>query len=87
VSRYLEESKHGGTGEAVIQRSFREVGTGIIMTTIVLVAGFSSVLTSETRDHRVFAELGLVTLISALLCDMFLLPALLAYFHRPAKAT
>ena len=52
------------------------------MTTIVLVAGFSSVLTSETRDHRVFAELGLVTLISALLCDMFLLPALLGYFDE-----
>ena len=83
VSRYLEEAKHGGTSDAVIQRSFREVGTGIIMTTIVLVAGFSSVLTSETRDHRVFAELGLVTLISALLCDMFLLPALLAYFDGP----
>jgi len=86
VSRYLEEAKHGGTSSEVIQRSFREVGTGIIMTTIVLVAGFSSVLTSETRDHRVFAELGLVTLISALLCDMFLLPALLAFFHRPEKA-
>jgi len=82
VSRYLEETKHGGTSAEVIQRSFREVGTGIIMTTIVLVAGFSSVLTSETRDHRVFAELGLVTLISALLCDMFLLPALLAYFDE-----
>ncbi|MBM3965146.1 MAG: RND transporter [Planctomycetes bacterium] len=87
VSRYLEETKHGGTSAEVIQRSFREVGTGIIMTTIVLVAGFSSVLTSETRDHRVFAELGLVTLISALLCDMFLLPALLAYFDESRLRT
>jgi len=86
VSRYLEESKRGGTVESIIKRSFREVGTGIIMTTIVLIAGFCSVLTSDTRDHRIFAELGLVTLISALLCDMFLLPALLAYFDRPRKA-
>jgi predicted RND superfamily exporter protein len=86
VSRYLEESKRGGTIESIIKRSFREVGTGIIMTTIVLIAGFCSVLTSDTRDHRIFAELGLVTLISALLCDMFLLPALLAYFDRPRKA-
>ncbi|MFM8397315.1 MAG: efflux RND transporter permease subunit, partial [Pirellula sp.] len=54
MSRYLEEFKHGGSHASVIQRSFREVGTGMMMTTIVLVAGFSSVVTSDTRDHRVF---------------------------------
>jgi predicted RND superfamily exporter protein len=54
----------------------------MMMTTIVLVAGFSSVLTSDTRDHRVFGALGVITLVTAMLCDMFLLPALLAYFDR-----
>jgi predicted RND superfamily exporter protein len=82
MSRYLEEFKHGGTHAEVIKRSFREVGTGMMMTTIVLVAGFSSVLTSDTRDHRVFGALGVITLVMALLCDMFLLPAMLAYFDR-----
>jgi predicted RND superfamily exporter protein len=82
MSRYLEEFKHGGTHAEVIKRSFREVGTGMMMTTIVLVAGFSSVLTSDTRDHRVFGALGVITLVTALLCDMFLLPAMLAYFDR-----
>ena len=82
MSRYLEEFKHGGTHAEVIKRSFQEVGTGMMMTTIVLVAGFSSVLTSDTRDHRVFGALGVITLVTALLCDMFLLPALLAYFDQ-----
>jgi predicted RND superfamily exporter protein len=82
MSRYLEEFKHGGTHAEMIKRSFREVGTGMMMTTIVLVAGFSSVLTSDTRDHRVFGALGVITLVMALLCDMFLLPAMLAYFDR-----
>lgn len=82
LSRYLEEHKHGGDQASVIRRSFREVGTGLLMTTIVLVAGFSSVLTSDTYDHRVFASLGIVTLITALLCDLFLLPAMLATFDR-----
>lgn len=87
ISRYLEEFKHGGSHASVIQRSFREVGTGMMMTTIVLVAGFSSVVTSDTRDHRVFGALGVITLVTALLCDMFLLPALLAYFDKPRKLT
>ena len=82
LSRYLEEFKNGGSQSEVIERSFKEVGTGMMMTTIVLVAGFSSVLTSDTRDHRVFGALGAITLVSALLCDMFLLPALLAAFDR-----
>ena len=86
MSRYLEESRNGGSHAAIIERSFREVGTGMMMTTIVLVAGFSSVLTSDTRDHRIFATLGVITLVTALLCDMFLLPAMLAYFDRPRKA-
>jgi predicted RND superfamily exporter protein len=87
MSRYLEEFKHGGSHASIIQRSFREVGTGMMMTTIVLVAGFSSVVTSDTRDHRVFGALGVITLVTALLCDMFLLPALLAYFDKPRKLT
>ena len=86
MSRYLEEKKYGGSHDAVIQRSFREVGTGMMMTTIVLVAGFSSVVTSDTRDHRVFGALGVITLVTALLCDMFLLPAMLAYFDPPKKS-
>jgi predicted RND superfamily exporter protein len=85
MSRYLEEQKNGGTHREVIERSFQNVGTGMVMTTIVLVAGFSSVIFSDTKDHRVFGTLGAITLIIALLCDMFLLPAMLAYFDRPKK--
>lgn len=50
-------------------------------------AGFSSVLISETRDHRIFASLGIVTLVTGLLCDLFLLPALLAQFDRDSRVT
>ena len=85
MSRYIEEFKHGGSHASVIQRSFKDVGTGMLMTTIVLVAGFSSVLTSDTRDHRIFGALGVITLITAMLCDLLLLPALLAYFNKPKQ--
>ncbi len=86
LSRYREEQMHQPDRRLALQQAFQGVGTGMIMTTIVLVAGFSSVLISETRDHRVFGILGVITLIAALICDLFLLPSLLAHFDRAPKA-
>lgn len=85
LSRYREEQLHQPDRRLALQQAFQGVGTGMIMTTIVLVAGFSSVLISETRDHRVFGILGVITLIAALICDLFLLPSLLAHFDRGPK--
>ena len=56
----------------------------MIMTTIVLVAGFSTVLMSEVRDHRVFCAMGSLTLAAALVGDLLILPAMLVYFRKPA---
>jgi len=86
LSRYREEQLHQPDRRLALQQAFQGVGTGMIMTTIVLVAGFSSVLISQTRDHRVFGMLGIITLLAALVCDMFLLPSLLAHFDKPPKA-
>lgn len=86
LSRYREEQIHQPDRRLALHQAFQGVGTGMIMTTIVLVAGFSSVLISETRDHHVFGILGVITLISALICDLFLLPSLLAHFDRAPEA-
>ena len=83
LSRYRFELAQGLEKTAAIRQAFAEVGTGMIMTTVVLLAGFSSVLASDSRDHRAFATLGMVTLGIALLCDIFCLPALVAIFDRP----
>ena len=85
LSRYVEEQEETTDHLLAIERSFPAVGTGMIMTTIVLVAGFSSVLTSDTRAHRIFATLSVITLVSALVCDLIMLPPLLAYFDRKKK--
>ena len=86
LARYREELHIQPNRTIALEQAFLGVGTGMIMTTLVLVAGFGSVLMSETRDHRVFACLGIITLISALLCDLFLLPALLAHFDKARTA-
>jgi hypothetical protein len=50
------------------------------MTTVVLVAGFSTVMFSDFRDHRIFASMGALTITAALFADLVFLPALLARF-------
>jgi uncharacterized protein len=82
VSRYQEEQRGQGTRREKIQRAFQGVGSGLIMTSVVLIAGFASVLTSNTPEHKTFALMGLVTISTALLGDLFLLPALLDYFDK-----
>lgn len=75
---YLDRKK-------AIEEAFQGVGTGMIITTVVLVVGLRSVLISETRDHRIFESLGIIALVTALLCDLFPLPALVADFDRDRK--
>jgi predicted RND superfamily exporter protein len=85
LSRYqLEQSRHLDR-KTIIRKSFSAVGSGLVMTTLVLLAGFSSVLFSDTRDHRVFASLGAITIAIALVCDLLLLPCLLNDFDRPSN--
>ncbi len=85
LSRYRFELDQGFDKTSAIRQAFAEVGTGMIMTTIVLVTGFSSVFASDSHDHRAFATLAVITLSIALLCDIFCLPALVAVFDKPPQ--
>lgn len=82
LTRYLEEHRDGDRQETVIRRSFIGVGTALIITTIVLVSGFATVLFSDSRDHQTFAAMGAITIASALFGDIVFLPALLARFGK-----
>jgi predicted RND superfamily exporter protein len=82
LSRYQEERRRPQSIDQAIERAFQGVGAGMVMTTAVLVAGFASVTFSATRDYRVFGSLGAITLVTALICDLFMLPGLLKQFDR-----
>lgn len=86
ITRYQEEQRGAGARQEKIQRAFQGVGTGMIMTSVVLCAGFGSVLTSNVPEHVTFAQMGVVTLFTALLCDLFLLPAMLSHFDKDTNA-
>lgn len=82
--RYIDERGTTDRNDLAIARAFTGVGTALIMTTLVLVAGFGIVTFSDSRDHHIFATMGALTVAAALLCDLIFLPALLAMFAKPA---
>lgn len=82
LTRFLEESEHEANTDLAIKKAFTGVGTALIMTTAVLVAGFSIVTFSDAREHFIFAVMGALTIAAALFCDLVFLPALLAVFLK-----
>jgi predicted RND superfamily exporter protein len=83
LTRFEDERRRTPDIDLAIRRSFTSVGTALIMTTVVLVAGFSTVMFSDFRDHRIFATMGALTITAALFADLVFLPALLARFMKP----
>ena len=82
LTRFEEERKRTDSEHEAIRRAFTGVGTALIMTTVIVVAGFSTVLFSDSRDHRIFATMGTLTIATALFGDLVFLPALLARFAK-----
>lgn len=82
LTRFQEERAGKTVGEA-ISHAFTATGTALIMTSIILIIGFMTVLFSDLRDQRIFATMGVLTISSALFADLVFLPALLWRFVKP----
>jgi len=80
LSRFRHELAVDGDVDASIQRSFIRVGTALILSSVVLIAGFATVLTSQMPGHQVFAGMACATIAAALVGDLIILPAMLACF-------
>ncbi|HQX53068.1 MAG TPA: efflux RND transporter permease subunit [Planctomycetaceae bacterium] len=80
LSRYDEERQKTDDRQTAIRRAFTGVGVSLVMTTVVLVAGFSTVAFSDSRDHHIFATMGALTIGCALIGDLVILPALISWF-------
>lgn len=85
LTRFYEELKETSDIDEAIRRAFTKVGTALIMTTMVLVAGFSTVMFSGNREYFIFAVMGAITIGAALFADLIFLPPLLARFARRPK--
>ncbi|MEM6278540.1 MAG: efflux RND transporter permease subunit, partial [Verrucomicrobiota bacterium] len=80
LTRYQQERRATTNEATAIRKAFNGVGSALIMTTIVLMAGFSGVLFSDSRDHQIFATMGIITIAMALFADLIFLPAMLKKF-------
>lgn len=88
LTRYHYETQNNTAGldaKEVISKAFTGVGSALIMTTVILVIAFSTLLFSETRDHRIFGVMGALTIASALFADLVFLPAMLKWFVGDRK--
>jgi predicted RND superfamily exporter protein len=80
LTRFEEIRGQTANENDAIRRAFTNVGTAMIMTTVVLITGFSTVLFSDMREQRIFVTMGILTIGSALVGDLIFLPALLSHF-------
>ncbi|MBS0203216.1 MAG: MMPL family transporter [Planctomycetes bacterium] len=83
LTRFQEELPRSASRKEAIRNTFEAVGTSMLMTTMVLVAGFVTVSFSDMRDQQLFARMGVLTMLTAILGDLIILPALLAVYVRP----
>ena len=78
--RFMHEREAGYEPPEAIHRTFVTVGSALVMTTVVMVSGFGSVMTSSLPTHFLFATMALTTIAAALVGDLIILPALLVQF-------
>ena len=77
ITRYNQERLSGVSHRIAIQYTYKGAGHAIILTTILLVIGFATLATSDLTSTHHFGLLTSVTLFTALVADLILLPALL----------
>lgn len=82
LSRYQQERAASHDVDQAIRRTYLSVGTPMVMTTLILISGFATVMLSDLPAHRTFAAMACATIGAAILGDLFALPALLATFEK-----
>ena len=85
--RFRQETRSEADVATAIRRTFKIVGTALVMTTVALVAGYAIVIFSGFPAVRTFGLLAAVTIASALVGDLLILPAILACIRWPDSFT
>ncbi|MDP2385412.1 MAG: MMPL family transporter [Bacteroidota bacterium] len=77
ISRLKIELGYGKSLMYAFKRTYFETGKPIILTTFILIGGFMSLMTSDFQSTFYFGFLICITIIVALVAELFLLPILL----------
>ncbi len=77
--RFRAARKYGCDARTAMERTIGHVGPALAVTTLILVAGFASMMASPMPSVRLFAGLSALTLLTALVGDLLILPAMLVF--------
>ena len=77
LTRLEQERRAGAPLKEALHQTFVGVGSALITTTLILVLGFATVMTSDLPSHRTFAGMACATIAAALIGDLVFLPAML----------
>ncbi|TRX60898.1 MMPL family transporter [Fulvivirga sp. M361] len=88
LSKYLRAIRdHGYTPEEAVRYAFNTVGRALVVTTIVLVAGFVILAQSSFGMNSGMAMVTSIIIVCALAIDFLLLPAMLLLIGKKKVAT
>jgi hypothetical protein len=82
LERYRRARADGLAPRDAVRCAVGEVATALWVTTIVMCAGFATLLSSPLPANRTFGWMSASTLLAAWVADMLLLPAFLVVFDR-----
>lgn len=77
LSKYKYELRINNSSELALKNTMLTTGKAIIITSLVLSVGYISIIISESRESFFHGLLISITLIIALITDLFLLPVLI----------
>jgi predicted RND superfamily exporter protein len=87
LSKYLRARRVlGYSAEEAVRYTFETVGAAIVVTTLILVAGFTIMGTSPFAPNASMAQVTAFAIGGAMLADFFLLPTLLIWFAKRRMA-
>lgn len=85
ISRFKLELKKNNSPVRAFKNTYAETGKAVFLTTVILTGGFISLLLSDFESIYLFGLLTCLTLIIALVAEVFLLPVLLMSLYRKKK--
>jgi len=85
ISRLKIELAYGKSLVYAFKRTYFETGKPIVLTTFILMGGFMSLMISNFQSTFYFGFLICITIVIALVADLFLLPVLLFWILGKKK--
>ncbi len=85
LTRFRLEMQDCKNIDEAMKNTFTDTGKSIVITTLIILSGFVSLCASTFLSTFYIGFLISITLISSLICDLFLLPALLYWANPKSK--